>query len=155
MKKTAVIISLAAVLSGGFLILYKNRSAEQKAPPTSEQAERRTNAKQNLEPKTDDQALITVTVTPVDVSAQSKEWKFNIVMDTHSVELDQDMTKTAVLVDGQGKEYKPMRWEGMPAGGHHREGSLVFEQIKSDQKSIELKISGIGDVARNFYWQLK
>ena len=105
--------------------------------------------------KIDNQSAVTVTVSPIDIFSQSKEWKFDIVMDTHSVELDQDLTKTAVLVDGRGKEYKPLRWEGSPAGGHHREGTLVFGQIKSGSNSIELKISGIGAVMRNFSWEFK
>ena len=74
-------------------------------------------------------------------------------MNTHSVELDQDMTKVAILIDNQGKEYKALNWEG-PSGGHHREGVLIFSQITSIPKSIELKISDIGDVVRSFVWQL-
>ena len=75
-------------------------------------------------------------------------------MDTHSVELDQDMTKITVLVDDQGKEYKPLGWEGT-VGGHHREGMLIFNQITPTPKSVKLKISGIGDVVRSFVWQLE
>lgn len=75
-------------------------------------------------------------------------------MDTHSVELDQDVAKIAALVDDSGKEYKPLRWEGTPVGGHHREGSLVFNRITPTPKFVELKISGIGGVARSFIWQL-
>ena len=76
-------------------------------------------------------------------------------MDTHSVELDQDMIKIAIIVDDQGKEYKPIRWEGAEAGGHHREGVLIFSQITPTPKSVELKISSISDVVRSFIWQLK
>jgi hypothetical protein len=72
-------------------------------------------------------------------------------MNTHSVELDQDMTKIAILVDDQGKEYKPISWEG-PVGGHHREGMLIFNQITPNPKSVELKISSIGGVVRSFTW---
>ncbi len=63
------------------------------------------------------------------------------------------MINIAVLVDDQGKEYKPIRWEG-PVGGHHREGVLIFDQITPNPKSVELKISNIGDVVRSFTWQL-
>ena len=107
----------------------------------------------NLESRTDNQSGITFIVTPINISPELKEWKFDIVMDTHLVELDQDMTKIAVLIDNQGKEYKPINWEGT-VGGHHREGVLIFNKIRPSPKSIELKISGIGDVVRNFTWQL-
>ena len=73
-------------------------------------------------------------------------------MDTHSIELDQDMTKIAKLVDDQGKEYKPTAWNG-PTGSHHREGMLIFNQITPIPKSLELKISGIGGVVRSFIWK--
>jgi len=107
------------------------------------------------ESKIDDQANITVTVTPSNLSFDSKEWKFSVVMDTHSVELDQDLVKLALLIDDKGKEYKPLRWEGAPIGGHHREGVLIFNQITPTPKSIELKISGIGGVVRSFKWDIK
>ncbi|OGM90906.1 hypothetical protein A2755_01740 [Candidatus Wolfebacteria bacterium RIFCSPHIGHO2_01_FULL_48_22] len=103
------------------------------------------------ETKTDKQASVTIAVTPLDVSEGSAEWTFEVVMDTHSVELEQDMTEVAALVDSGGNEYKPIRWEG-PAGGHHRGGSLVFSPIRPRPQSFELRIVGIGDIARSFVW---
>jgi len=138
MNRTVTISVLVLAFIGGFLIFYQNRLTEQK-----------------LESKVDDQALVTVAVTPINISSQSKEWKFDIVMDTHSVELDQDMTESAVLIDGQDKEYKPIGWEG-PSGGHHREGVLVFDPIEPMPKYIELKIKNIGGVTeRLFKWNIE
>jgi len=108
---------------------------------------------QKWESKVNDQASVTITVTPTLLSAESGEWKFDVVMDTHSVELDQDMTKVAVLIDEQRKEYRALNWEG-PTGGHHREGILTFTKITPSPKSVELKISDIGGVVRIFNWQL-
>ncbi len=151
MKKTSItILSLVAFL-GGLLVFYQSRPTAPKGLTTNPTGEQ-TGAIQSLESKIDDQASVTVTITPADISAQAKEWKFNIVMDTHSVELDQDMTKIAILVDDQGGEYIPLRWEG-PVGGHHREGVLVFEPVKSNLKSLELKILGLADVNRSFVWK--
>jgi len=132
MNKIILISILVIVLIGGFLIFYNPKP-------------------ENWESKTDDQAVVSVTVTPIDISPQSKEWKFNIVMDTHSIELDQDMMKVAVLIGDQSKEYKPINWEG-PVGGHHREGIITFNRIIPVPKSVELKISGVGDVMRSFTW---
>jgi len=137
----------------GFLILYRNFSAKQEKL-AAENTEEQTSAEKNWEAKIDEQELVTVTVTPVDIFPDSKEWKFNVLMDTHSVELDQDMLKIVTLVDDQGKEYKPLRWEGAEPGGHHREGVLIFNQVVPNPKSIKLKISGIGEVERNLIWQL-
>lgn len=106
-----------------------------------------------LETKTDDQGQVNIKITPNDLSAQSKEWRFNVVMDTHSVELDQDMTKNSILIDNNGNEYMPSRWEG-GTGGHHREGVLIFAPLNTTLEFIELKILGVGGVIRNFNWQL-
>ncbi|GEM_PF-962141 len=103
--------------------------------------------------KTDEQENVTVIVSPIDLSPQSQEWKFDISMNTHSVELDQDMAKSAVLIDSQDREFKPLNWDGS-IGGHHREGILTFDQITPTPKYIELKISDIGTAVRNFTWDL-
>ena len=136
MNKAIIIFILALAFIGGFLIFYNP------------------NTPQTWESKIDEQENVTVTVTPADLGTESREWKFDIVMSTHSVELDQDMATIAVLVDDFGKEYRPVRWEGVPAGGHHREGVLTFNQIIPAPKSIKMKISSVGDVIRNFTWQL-
>lgn len=154
-NKIITILSVLAWASiGGFLIFYPSRPAVQKTPATPE-TNQRTNNSQKWETKTDNQANVTVIITPSNLSAEAREWKFDIMIDTHSVELDQDMTKVAMLVDDSDKEYKPLRWEGAPAGGHHREGLLVFNRVTPTPKFVELKISDIGGMVRSFVWQLK
>lgn len=152
MKKAIITILSVVAFLGGFLIFYQNRSTEQKTPTTN-QTDQQTDTTQKWKSKTDDQSAVTVTVTPIDISPESKEWKFDVVINTHSVELDQDLIKTVTLVDDQGKEYKPINWEGS-IGGHHREGVLIFSQIIPTPKSVELKISSIGGVVKSFIWQL-
>ncbi|MFA4819011.1 MAG: hypothetical protein WC621_04155 [Patescibacteria group bacterium] len=154
MKKTIITILSLVILIGSFLIFYKNRPLEQKKPVIN-QTDQQTSTKQNWESKIDDQTAVTVTITPTDILSQSKEWKFSIVMDTHSVELDQDLIKSAILIDDMGKEYKPRNWEG-PVGGHHREGVLVFNAIQPMPKSVEIKIKDVGGIQeRSFKWDLK
>ncbi|MFA6076574.1 MAG: hypothetical protein WC735_00690 [Candidatus Paceibacterota bacterium] len=152
-NKTLTILTLALAFLGGFLFFYRGGPAKQITPVANQANQQVTTTKQGWETKTEEQANVTVVVTPIDLSPNSKEWKFDVGMNTHSVELNQDMTKIAVLVDDQGKEYKPLSWDG-PVGGHHREGVLIFNQITPAPKSVELKISSIGDVVRSFTWQL-
>jgi hypothetical protein len=154
MKKVLITVALITIFIGGLFTLYRNRYrfAEEKTPDT-DQINQTTNEKQKLESKIDNQSAVTVTVTPIDLASESKKWKFAIVMDTHSVELTQDIAKSSVLIDDQGKEYTPIDWEGT-SGGHHREGVLLFDQILPFPKSVEMKISGVGDVVRSFLWQL-
>ncbi|KKR68317.1 MAG: hypothetical protein UU10_C0027G0010 [Parcubacteria group bacterium GW2011_GWF1_40_6] len=153
-NKTLTILTLALAFLGGFLFFYRGSPTKELISVTN-QASEQSATKQNWETKIEEQASVTVVVTPIDLSLNSKEWKFDILMDTHLVELDQDMTKISLLVDDQGKEYKPIRWEGAEAGGHHREGVLIFNEITPTSKSVELKISNIGDVVRSFVWELK
>ncbi len=151
MKKYLPYISISILVASG--LIYFGFSKEERISSTNNrQTEQSTDFAR--ETKKDDQASVTVSVTPVEMSGQSQEWKFDVVMDTHSVELDQDMTKITILVDDQGKEYKPISWDG-PTGGHHREGILTFSKITPTPKSVELKISDIGGVIRTFNWQLK
>ena len=155
-NKILTILSVAAFM-GGFLLLYFSgpKQSKQVAPITN-QVDQQTTSVEKWETKTDEQASVTVTVTPTDISLQSKEWKFDVVLNTHSVELDQDMTKIAVLVDGQGKEYKPLSWNGSEPGGHHREGVLIWNAIEPTPKSVEIKIKDISEIPeRSFKWDLK
>ncbi len=150
MKNSVIIIVLILVFIGGFLFFYQSRPLAQKTPNTTEIV----TSSQKWETKTDEQANVTVVVTPLDLSSQSSQWKFDIGMNTHSVKLGEDMIKSAVLIDDQGKEYAPVNWNG-PVGGHHREGVLSFNAITPVPKSVNLKISGIGSVVRTFSWKLQ
>ena len=151
--KSKIITGLyVIVFIGGSLALYFNSPKPQKTPVANQTNQQVTTTEKNWGTKTEEQADVTMVVTPIDLSPNSKEWKFDVGMNTHSVELDQDMTKIAVLAGDDGKEYKPLRWEGGEGGGHHREGVLIFSQITPIPKSVELKISGIGNVERSFIW---
>ena len=153
--KNRIITTLSIVaFVGGFLALYFSGPKIQTVPVVN-QSIQQTSTKQNWETRTEEQANVTVVVTPIDLSLDSKEWKFEVVMNTHSVELDQDVAKIAVFIDDQGKEYQPLRWEGAEAGGHHREGVLVFNEIQPIPKSVELKIKDVGGVPeRSFKWNI-
>ena len=150
MNKTITVSILTFTFIGGFLFFYKPKPV---SSPTQNNFSTSI-TQQKWELKTDDQANVTVTVVPSGFSLQTKEWKFDIVMDTHSVELDQDLTEVAVLVDDGGKEYKPIRWEGPLAGGHHREGTLIFAPIMPYPQHLTLRIKDIGDAQRSFSWTL-
>ena len=80
---------------------------------------------------------------------------FDVTMNTHSVELADDMTKIAILRDDAGKEYEATAWDGPGAGGHHREGVLKFAALTSKPKYVELVIKGLAKVPeRIFKWEL-
>jgi hypothetical protein len=99
---------------------------------------------------------VTVAATPAHVVADAGVWIFNIVLDTHSQYLSDDLASTAVLVDNRGREAKPLAWEGAGPGGHHRAGVLKFPALEPFPRTVELRIKRAGEAhPRTFLWQLR
>lgn len=100
-------------------------------------------------------AGVTVRAQPIDVTPASAAWSFEIALDTHSVELSDDLVRTVTLRAG-GKSLLPKTWEGDPPGGHHRRGILRFDPIRPAPEALELRIQRPGEKApRVFGWRLK
>ena len=107
--------------------------------------------RENFEAQTNNEGGVTIEVSPRSIN----ESAFAIVLNTHSVELSDDFAEAAVLKDENGKEYRPIGWEGTPPGGHHREGILKFGPLSPKPKKLELIISGIGGIPeRKFLWTI-
>ena len=105
--------------------------------------------------RSNDMGGVRVVVTPKAVAAKS-DWEFDVVMDTHTKPLDDDLTKTAVLVVDGGQKYTPLAWQGDKPGGHHRKGVLRFPAPSEQIKSFELQIQGSGaENKRVFQWTMK
>lgn len=99
---------------------------------------------------------VTVAVTPQNLAASARSWDFKVVLDTHAGELNDDLVKTATLLDDKGSRYGPLKWEGAGPGGHHREGVLKFKPLSPTPATIELQIKRAGEAnPRSFRWQLK
>jgi hypothetical protein len=99
---------------------------------------------------------VTVAVTPQNLAASANTWDFKIVLDTHSADLNDDLMKSALLLDGAGGQHVPIAWDGAPPGGHHREGVLRFKPVTLRPAAIELRITRPGEPGpRSFRWQLK
>ena len=82
--------------------------------------------------------------------------RFQVVLDTHSVDLDAfDLKNLSLLRDEAGKTYQPTQMENKGAG-HHREVTLAFPKSASGAKRLELVIKDIAGVKeRSFRWDLK
>jgi hypothetical protein len=77
-------------------------------------------------------------------------------MSTHSVDLGEDMAVVSTLRDDQGREYRPVSWNGDGPGGHHRSGVLEFPALEGSPKSVTLVIRDIAKVPeRVFGWDLE
>ena len=98
---------------------------------------------------------VTVDVTPV-TFAVGQPAKFEVSMNTHSVELGVDLIAVSTLTDDQGKEYRPVSWDGTGPGGHHRSGVLEFPALEGTPRSVTLVIRDIAKVPeRVFQWDLE
>ena len=105
--------------------------------------------------QSNDAGEVTVQVTPVTL-LYDKPIEFEIVMNTHSVELDADMLQGVILRDDAGNEFKPQAWDGPGAGGHHRAGKLTFGNLPASVRSVTLVLKNIAKVPeRVFTWKLE
>jgi hypothetical protein len=97
---------------------------------------------------------VTVKVTYLNPKGSDRS-RFQVVLDTHSVNLDDyDLKTISVLRDDAGNTYSPTAAENK-GGGHHRETTLSFAKVASGAKRIELVIKDVAGVKeRNFRWDL-
>lgn len=107
--------------------------------------------------QTNDEAMVTVKVTPLNLDDRSAEvLTFSVVLDTHSVELDYDLKSIGALSTDTGETVQPTDWTGPPGGGHHKEGVLAFPSLKNRGQSLTLVLRGIAGVPeRQFIWKVK
>ncbi len=106
-------------------------------------------------PQTANEQGVTVTVTPPDFSTRPKTWDFDVSLQTHTRNLNDDLAKSSALI-ADGKHFAPTAWEGAPPSGHHRKGILRFNAISPPPQSVELQIRLSGEAgARTFRWSLK
>ena len=103
-----------------------------------------------LEPQTIEGGSVTVQVTPLAFQLDAP-LEFDIAMDTHSVELADDMLKAVVLRDDSGTEYTPTAWDGPGGGGHHREGKIKFAPLTINTKTLTLVVKNIAGVPERVY----
>lgn len=107
-----------------------------------------------LQSQTNQDGPVSITVTPQDISDSATTWDFQIALNTHMGDLGEDLTQVIVLV-ADGKEYKPVVWDGDPPGGHHRRGVLKFDPVSPKPGTITLKIHQVGGIDEiSFTWNI-
>jgi hypothetical protein len=107
------------------------------------------------ERKSSSEKKVRVEVVPVQL-ASGKPAKFEVRMNTHSVDLSQDMVAVSRLKDDNGHEYRPQGWTGSPPGSHHRSGVLEFQALEGNPNSVTLVIRDIANFPKRiFEWKLE
>lgn len=117
-------------------------------------AQQNLGANTSFESQTVEGGSVAVTVTPTAFKVAAP-LEFDIAMNTHSVDLADDMLKAVVLRDDGGKEYAPTTWDGPAGGGHHREGKIKFAPLTTNTKTLTLVVKNIAGVPERVYqWNL-
>jgi len=82
------------------------------------------------ETRTDTQGSVTFEVNPIGLSVAAETLEFEVVMNTHSVDLAWDLAAQSVLRTETGLEVQALSW---PLGsGHHYSGTLTFPGRSAD-----------------------
>ena len=97
---------------------------------------------------------VTVKVTYLNPK-ETESVRFEVVLDTHSVNLDgYDLKSLSLLRDDTGKTYEVTKTENK-GSGHHREIAIIFSKPSPEGKRLELVIKDIAGVKeRSFRWDL-
>jgi hypothetical protein len=88
---------------------------------------------------------VTVAVTAGNLDADSSIWDFALAMDSaRGGRLNDELMESVVLI-GDGRQVKPLAWEGAQAGGSHRAGVIKFIALHPRPKELELRITRPGE----------
>lgn len=131
------------------------------APPTTGAASRaaQPDISTNDLTRTDNQGAVEVTVTPLNLEDPRETLNFDIVLDTHSVDLSMDLATLATLKSDTGMNTQATLWDA-PRGGHHVEGTLSFpasvggKSFLDGAKTLILTIKELDAPERSFTWNL-
>ncbi|NOZ26654.1 MAG: hypothetical protein GXP39_01195 [Chloroflexi bacterium] len=150
----------ALVLLGvGLLLAACGGREEAPVDSPATRAEISTGPQQAAQPfpaRISDAGRVTVEIAPLNLDRPESTLHFRVAMNTHSVELDYDLTQLAVLRTDRGDEVAPVRWDGA-RGGHHVSGVLYFPTIDLDGAQwIEVVIRDVAGIPeRVFRWDLE
>jgi hypothetical protein len=108
----------------------------------------------------DEQGMVTVEVTPLNLGMPDGTLVFELSMNTHSIDLSMDLAQLATLTTDTGQSVQASLWEA-PRGGHHVSGNLIFPTaingfpILDGATKIRLEIRDVDASLRTFEWTLQ
>ena len=129
-------------------------TSDQTAPSTGNE----TSASADLT-RSDGQGTVTVEVIPLNLNVPTETLEFDVIMDTHSVELSMDLAKLATLTTDTGITVQATTWDA-PRGGHHVEGKLIFpatqdgKTILDNASKLTLTLTDVDAPSRVFEWPI-
>lgn len=108
----------------------------------------------------DQQGMVTVEVTPLNLGMPVETLIFEVAMNTHSVDLSMDLATISTLTTDTGLVIQATLWDA-PRGGHHVSGNLIFPATKDSKPILEgatkftLTITNVDVPTRTFEWELQ
>jgi len=107
----------------------------------------------------DEQGNVSVEVTPINLNQADTSLDFEVVMNTHSVDLGMDLASLATLEADNGRSVSATLWDATP-GGHHVSGTLSFpvtadEALLLDNATrLTMTIRDVDAPERVFTWDV-
>ncbi len=162
-----LILILAGLLAASLIMLAGCRGSPAEPVPAQESARPAVSGSDGQEmagtwsmgiAQSDDQGAVTVQITPLNLDNPGNSLDFEVALDTHSVDLNMDLSTLSTLITDTGHTLKASEWEA-PRGGHHVRGVLRFPAVEaghpvlSGAASIEIQIEGLDAAARTFNWK--
>lgn len=138
-EKLLIPVTLVLLLFLGWTFYSgRNSNTEETRPANTTRA---------YESKRGEMGAVDIEVKPLSAS------KYEVILNTHSVNLDFDIRSIVKLSDNNGNEYTAVSWSG-DRGGHHLNGVIQFSTIDPNAKNVKLEISEIENEVLNFEWEL-
>jgi len=109
----------------------------------------------------DEQGMVVMEVTPLNLGTPADTLEFDIAMNTHSVNLSMDLAMLSTLSTDTGVSVQPDAWDAPLGGGHHVSGKLIFPATKDGTSILDgagkimLSIRDVDAPLRLFEWVLK
>ncbi len=146
-------IALTILASSIIFFLWTLYSARQLKTSQNTTSEIPKNSYQTQESS---EANVSVSITPR-VLFMNEKPVFDVVFETHSVELAFDVAEVTTLEDQNNNILGIPKWNGSPAGGHHRSGALSFSKpLPQSIQKVTITLQGIAGIAkRMFTWEVK
>ena len=150
MKQLKIIIGAGIILT---LFLVFNFIWRERNPAPTSGLNQDSASQDNFKKQINSEGEVSVSVLPKNIT--NKIWEFEVELNTHSVELSEDLTQVSFLIKSEGEEEKPIAWEGDLPAGPHRKGVLKFNALSPQPAFIILKIREVGGVKeRIFQWRI-
>lgn len=144
------------LLGLAIVVLFLGTKAVKKTEPSSEAkpTSKVNQSEDSFNTQESEGGNVTVTVKPKTLKVGENP-SFELEFETHSVDLSFDIVEQSYLVDDNGKRIEGAVWDGSPPGGHHRSGTLSFNNSLIQTNYVELIIKNIAGISeRKFRWEL-